>query len=126
MIRRRVLVVDDEDDIREVAQISLEMVAGWDVLTATSGSEGLRIAGTDQPDAILLDVMMPDMDGPTTFRKLLADPAIQHIPVILLTAKLQPADRRRFVELGVAGVLAKPFDPLKLAGQVTEVLHWFT
>jgi len=96
------------------------------VSTASSGSAGLKMASADQPDAILLDVMMPDMDGPATFQKLQADPAIRHIPVILLTAKLQPADRRRFAALGVAGVLAKPFDPLKLAGQVTEVLHWFT
>jgi CheY-like chemotaxis protein len=70
--------------------------------------------------------MMPDMDGPTTFQKLQADPGIRHIPVVLLTAKLQPVDRKRFAELGVAGVLAKPFDPLKLAGQVMEALHWFT
>jgi CheY-like chemotaxis protein len=126
MTRRRVLIIDDEDDIREVTQISLEMVAGWEVLTASSGSAGLEIANALQPDAILLDVMMPGMDGPTTFQKLQADPAIRHIPVILLTAKLQPADRRWFAELGVAGVLAKPFDPLKLAGQVAEALHWFT
>ena len=123
MTIRRVLIVDDDDDIREVAQVSLEMVAGWEVLTADSGSAGLQMASADQPDAILLDVMMPGMDGPTTFQKLQSDPAIRHIPVILLTAKLQPADRKRFAELGVAGVLAKPFDPLKLAGQVTEVLH---
>ena len=126
MTKRRILIVDDEDDIREVAQVSLEVTAGWKVLTASSGGEGLRIARADQPDAILLDVMMPDMDGPTTLQKLQADPAIRHIPVVLLTAKLQPADRKRFAELGVAGVLAKPFDPLKLAGQVTEALHWFT
>jgi CheY-like chemotaxis protein len=126
MITRRVLVVDDEDDIREIAQISLEMVAGWKVLTASSGSAGLEIANADQPDAILLDVMMPGMDGPTTFQKLQADPAIRHIPVILLTAKLQSDDRRRFAALGVAGVLAKPFDPLKLAEQITEALHWLT
>ena len=126
MTTRRVLIVDDEDDIREVAQISLEIVAGWKVLTASSGSAGLKIARADQPDAILLDVMMPDMDGPTTFQQLKADPEIRHIPVVLLTAKLQAADRKRFAELGVAGVLAKPFDPLKLAGQVTEALHWFT
>ncbi len=124
MTTRRVLIVDDEDDIREVAQISLEMVAGWKVLTASSGSAGLKIASADQPDAILLDVMMPEMDGPTTFQKLQADLSIRHIPVILLTAKRQPADRKLFAELGVAGVLAKPFDPLKLAAQVTEVLHW--
>jgi CheY-like chemotaxis protein len=124
MTTKRVLIVDDEDDIREVAQISLEMVAGWTVLTASSGSSGLEIAGSQQPDAILLDVMMPGMDGPATFQNLQADPAIRHIPVILMTAKLQPSDRRRFAELGVAGVVAKPFDPLKLAEQVTETLRW--
>jgi len=126
MKKPRVLIVDDEDDIREVAEISLEMVAGWKVLTARSGGEGLRIARADQPDAILLDVMMPDMDGPTTFQQLQADPAIRHIPVVLLTAKLQPADRMRFAELGVAGVLVKPFDPLELASQVAKALHWQT
>jgi len=126
MRTRRVLIVDDEDDIREVAQISLEMVAGWEVLTAASGSEGLEIASAVQPDAILLDVMMPDMDGLATFQKLQADPVIRQIPVILLTAKLQPSDRKRFSELGVAGVLAKPFDPLELAGQVKDTLHWLT
>ena len=126
MTTRRVLIVDDEDDIREVAQVSLEMVAGWEVLTASSGSAGLKTARAEQPDAILLDVMMPDMDGPTTFQKLQADPGIRHIPVVLLTAKLQPVDRKRFAELGVAGVLAKPFDPLELAGQVRDTLHWLT
>jgi CheY-like chemotaxis protein len=126
MTKRRVLIVDDEDDIREVAQVSLEVVADWKVLTASSGCEGLKIAREAQPDAILLDVMMPGLDGPTTFQKLQADPAIRHIPVILLTAKLQPADRKRFAQLGVAGVLAKPFDPLELAAQVRDTLHWLT
>jgi CheY-like chemotaxis protein len=126
MTKRRILIVDDEDDIREVAQISLEVVADWKVLTASSGCEGLKIARSAQPDAILLDVMMPDLDGPTTFQKLQADPAIRDIPVILLTAKLQPSDRKHFSELGVAGVLAKPFDPLELAGQVRDTLHWLT
>jgi CheY-like chemotaxis protein len=126
MTKRRILIVDDEDDIREVAQISLEVTAGWKVLTASSGCEGLKIASEAKPDAILLDVMMPDLDGPSTFQKLQADPAIRHIPVVLLTAKLQPADQKRFAELGVAGVLAKPFDPLELAGQVRDTLHWLT
>jgi CheY-like chemotaxis protein len=124
MSTRRILIVDDEDDIREVAQVSLEMVAGWEVLTASSGSAGLAIANSNHPDAILLDVMMPDMDGPTTFQKLRADQNIRNIPVILLTAKLQASDRNQFASLGVAGVLAKPFDPLQLASQVSEVLHW--
>ena len=124
MAVRKILIVDDEDDIREVARVSLEMVGGWDVLVAGSGSEGLAEAKIGQPDAILLDVMMPDMDGPTTFQRLQADAATRHIPVILLTAKVQAADHLRFAELGVSGVLAKPFDPLTLPRQVAEVLSW--
>jgi CheY-like chemotaxis protein len=121
---RRILVVDDEDDIREVAQLSLEMVGGWEVLPAGSGAEALRRAEAERPDAILLDVMMPGMDGPSTFLALQANPATRGIPVILLTAKVQSADRRRFEDLGVAGVLSKPFDPMELAGQVSAALGW--
>lgn len=118
------LVIDDEDDIREVAQLGLEMVANWQVLTASSGAEGIRKAKAAQPDAILLDVMMPDMDGPATFHKLQADSTTQHIPVLLLTAKVQSTDRRRFADLRVKGVISKPFDPLKLANEVAEILGW--
>lgn len=121
---KRILVIDDEDDIREIAQISLEMVANWQVVTASSGNEGLAKASTEQLDAILLDVMMPDMDGPSTFQELQADGTTQHIPVLLLTAKVQAIDRRRFADLGVKGVISKPFDPLKLANEVAEILGW--
>ncbi|HEX7242250.1 MAG TPA: response regulator [Longimicrobiaceae bacterium] len=121
---KRILLVDDEDDIREVAQLSLEMVGGWEVLTARSGEEGIRRAGEERPDAILLDVMMPEMDGPTTFRQLQADPATREIPVLLLTAKVRSTDRERFSDLGVAGVLSKPFDPLTLARDISAVLGW--
>lgn len=123
-IPKRILVVDDEDSIREIVQLSLEMVGGWEVCTAHCGSVGLSRAEAEQPDAILLDVMMPDMDGLTVFNHLQANQAICHIPVILLTAKAQPAEQRRFLELGVKGVLAKPFDPMQLAGQVSQVLGW--
>ncbi|HET7460695.1 MAG TPA: response regulator [Longimicrobium sp.] len=121
---RRILIVDDEDDIREVAQMSLEMVAGWEVIPARNGEEGLRLAAEHRPDAILLDVMMPGMDGPATAQRLREDPGTAGIPVILLTAKVQPADRRRFEGLEVAGVLAKPFDPMELANQVSSALGW--
>jgi CheY-like chemotaxis protein len=121
---RRILIVDDEDDIREVAQMSLEMVAGWEVIPARSGEEGVRLAAEHRPDAILLDVMMPGMDGPDTARLLRERPETSAIPVILLTAKVQPADRRRLEALGVAGVLAKPFDPMELANQVSSLLGW--
>ena len=118
------LLVDDEDDIREVAQLSLEMTAGWEVHTASSGAQALAAARALKPEAILLDVMMPEMDGPTTVRHLKADPETAGIPVILLTAKVQPSDRRAFEDLGVVGVLAKPFDPMALAGEVAAVLGW--
>lgn len=121
---RRILIIDDEDDIREVAALSLEATAGWHVMTASSGAKGIETAITEQPDAILMDVMMPGVDGPTTFREMQQIPAIVHIPVVLLTAKVQGVDKRRFADLGVAGVLFKPFDPLTLASQIADTLNW--
>lgn len=121
---KRVLIVDNEQYIREVAQISLETVAGWQTIAAGSGSEALIVAQTEQPDAILLDVMMPDMDGITTYQKLQANAETRHIPVILLTAKIQAADRQRYAELGVKAAIAKPFEALELASQVAAVLGW--
>jgi CheY-like chemotaxis protein len=120
----RILIIDDEDDIRQVAALSLETVAGWDVLLANSGQQGIERASVEQPDAILLDVMMPEMDGPTTFLKLRANQTTAHIPVLLLTAKVQGPDQRRFAGLGVAAILLKPFDPLTLAEQISTVLGW--
>lgn len=121
---RRILIIDDEDDIREVAALSLESVAGWQVVTATSGREGIAVAERDHPDAILMDVMMPTMDGPTTFREMQKHEAIAHIPVLLLTAKVQGVDQRRFAGLGVAAVLFKPFDPMTLAQEMSAALGW--
>ncbi len=121
---RKILIIDDEDDIREVAALSLESVAGWDIVTANSGAQGLARAAEHQPDAILLDVMMPGMDGPTTFRELRNNPATARIPVLLLTAKVQANDQRRFADLGVEAVLFKPFDPMTLSEQIASVLGW--
>jgi CheY-like chemotaxis protein len=120
----RILIVDDEDDIREVAALSLETMAGWKVDVASSGAQGLASAIEYQPDAIVLDVMMPGMDGPATFRELRKNPATAHIPVLLLTAKVQSSDQRRFADLGVVAVLFKPFDPLTLATQIEDALGW--
>ena len=121
---RHLLVVDDEPLILEVAQLSLEMVGGWEVSTATSGLEALSKAATGRPDAILMDVMMPGMDGPTTCRRLADDPQTSDIPVILLTAKVQPSEQRQWALLPVAGVLAKPFDPMRLPTEVEDLLGW--
>jgi CheY-like chemotaxis protein len=121
---RRILIIDDDDDIRQVTALSLETVAGWDVVTANSGANGIRRAREEKPDAILLDVMMPGMDGPTTFQELQKIAETASIPVMLLTAKVQGADQKRFAGLGVAAVLFKPFDPLTLAQQMRDVLGW--
>jgi CheY-like chemotaxis protein len=121
---RKVLIIDDEDDIREVAALSLESVAGWEVITAGSGAQGLARAAEQMPDAILLDVMMPGMDGPTTFKELRKNPITAKIPVLLLTAKVQSTDQRRFADLGVEAVLFKPFDPMTLSTQIETALGW--
>ena len=124
MQRKRVLIIDDEDDIREVAEATLELTEEWEVLTASSGARGIEQARASRPDAILLDVMMPDMDGPATLAALQQDPETNQIPVIFLTAKVQASDRRRFADLGIRGVIAKPFDPLSLGRQVKEIVEW--
>ncbi len=121
---KSILIIDDEYDIRAVAEVALKAVGGWRVSTAASGSEGLTKAIAEQPDVILLDVMMPDMDGITTFRELQNNPVTNSIPVILLTAKAQASDQRRFVELGVAAIITKPFKAMKLPGQIAAALGW--
>ncbi len=117
------LVVDDEEDIREVAQLGLETFAGWDVRTAASGPQALHDAAADPPDVVLLDVMMPELDGPSTLAALREHPATRDVPVVFLTAKVQASERRRLEDLA-AGVIAKPFDPVRLAGEVAERLGW--
>jgi two-component system alkaline phosphatase synthesis response regulator PhoP len=122
MSPKHILLVDDEQDIREVAALSLETVGGWRVSSAGGGNRAIEMALADRPDAILLDVMMPEVDGPETFARLQADPRTRDIPVILLTAKAQGADRRRFAQLDVAGTLTKPFDPMTLTDQIAAIL----
>jgi CheY-like chemotaxis protein len=124
MVPKKILVIDDDDGVREIIQFSLEAAAGWDVSTADSGSEGLAKAEAEQPNAILLDVMMPDMDGAETFRHLQANAAIQHIPTIFLTAKAKLSDLQEFTDLGVAGVITKPIKAQELVEQVRTILQW--
>ena len=123
-VAHKILIIDDEDDIREVAALSLESVAGWEVIIASSARRAWPAQSSIKPDAILLDVMMPGMDGPTTFRELRKNPATAKIPVLLLTAKVQSSDQRRFADLGVEAVLFKPFDPLTLSAEIAGVLGW--
>jgi CheY-like chemotaxis protein len=124
MAPKRVLVIDDEELIQEVIQASLEDIVGWEVLLASSGTEGLTIAKEQSPDAILLDVSMPVMDGIETLKKLQDNSVTQTIPVIFLTAKVQSEDKAIFSQLGVAGMIAKPFNPITLNEEVAGILGW--
>jgi two-component system, OmpR family, response regulator len=119
---RKVLMIDDEEDIRVIGKLSLQAVGGWTVVLASSGPEGLRAAETERPDLILLDVMMPEMDGPTTFRSLQENPSTASIPVIFMTARVQKQEVQSYLDLGAAGVVAKPFDPMTLPAEVREIL----
>jgi CheY-like chemotaxis protein len=120
---RRVLLIDDEDDIRTVAQLSLELVGKWDVVTASSGPEGLEKAASERPDAIVLDVMMPGMDGAATYKRLQANPATKQIPVVLLTAKVFESRTERDGLEGLT-VIGKPFDPMRLPSELASALGW--
>jgi DNA-binding response OmpR family regulator len=124
MPTKRVLIIDDEETIQTVVQFGIKMAVGWEVLTAGSGAEGIQTAQTERPDVILLDVMMPDMDGISTFKELQGCAETEHIPVIFLTAKAQAAEKRQFNDLGVSGVITKPFNSLHLPEQIARILHW--
>jgi CheY-like chemotaxis protein len=123
-VKRRILVVDDDDATRQAAALSLHTMAGWDVVEAYCGAQAIESATQHQPDAILLDVMMPAMDGPAMLAKLRATRATSHIPIVLLTAKVQAVHNGSFAHLPVAAILLKPFDPLRLASQVAVALGW--
>jgi CheY-like chemotaxis protein len=120
---KRVLLVDDEEDARTIAQLALEMSTDWTILTASSGPEAIRLAASEHLDVILLDMMMPGMDGRTTLQQLKANPATQSIPVILATAKVQPSERASLEKLEVIAVFTKPIRPLELAKQILEALN---
>ncbi len=119
----KILIVDDDPDIRFIARLSLDRVGGMDVIEADGGAEGVRIAREEQPDVILLDMMMPLMDGTATLEALRAQPATAAIPVIFLTAKTVAAEVERMRALGAVGVLTKPFDPRALPADVRGLLR---
>lgn len=121
---KKILLIDDDQDIQDVTQVAIRKTAAWQAIVATTGQDGMNKARTEIPDAILLDISMPDMDGFQVFEQLQADPLTQAIPVVLLTAKTLPSDRRRFAAMGVAGIITKPFDPATLSRQVSECLGW--
>ncbi|MEO8697333.1 MAG: response regulator [Acidimicrobiales bacterium] len=119
---KRVLVVDDDAGIREVARLSLEVVGGWTVSLAEGGADAIEEAKLQPPDVILLDVMMPGIDGVETLQRLSHDPNTTHIPVIFLTAMAQTGERRRLEATSAVGLIAKPFDPLTLGKSIETIL----
>lgn len=121
---KRVLVIDDDYDIRTVVKVALEKFGGWQVTVADSGTTGLEAARAALFDVILLDVSMPDMDGFCVFEQLQADAMTRSMPVILLTAKVLPGDRRRFAEMNVVGIIVKPFNPVTICNQISTLLNW--
>ncbi|MBD2294539.1 response regulator [Anabaena sphaerica FACHB-251] len=124
MKNKRVLIIDDEPGIRQIVQISLKAIAGWEVLLAASGLEGITMAIAELPDAILLDLMMPEMDGIATFEQMQTNPVLQSIPTILLTAKAQTTEQCQFTELPITGVISKPFKAPDLVKQMRSLLNW--
>jgi CheY-like chemotaxis protein len=119
-----VLVVDDDENIRELTQLALETVSGWTVLSAEGGVRAIELCRSHHPDAVLLDMMMPDMDGLTTFEHLQADETTRDIPVILFTAKGRAGDRQPWDGYAIRGMIAKPYNPMTLGDQVSEMLQW--
>jgi len=119
----RILHVDDEPDIREIVDLSLSLNPDFQVRACASGSEALTAAAEWSPELILLDVMMPQMDGPTTLSCLRKNPKTTEIPVLFMTARAQPREVEQFIALGAQGVISKPFDPMTLAFTVRNHLE---
>ena len=118
----RILYVDDEPDIREIAEMSLGLDPAFDVRTAPGGEEALATIREWRPDIVLLDVMMPGMDGPAVLARLRQDATTADLKVAFVTARAQKSEIQNFTTLDAVGVIAKPFDPMSLAGQVKDLL----
>jgi len=118
---RRILYIEDEDDIRTVAKMALEAIGGFEVRDYASGAEGVAAARESRPDLVLLDVMMPGMDGPATLKALRAQSETAATPVIFMTAKVQPTEVEHYKSLGALGVVAKPFSPLEVSDEIRRL-----
>ena len=118
----KVLLVDDEPHIRRIGELSLKGVGKWTAVLASSGPEAVTLAEKESPDLILLDVMMPGMDGPATLQQLRASEVTARIPVIFMTAKVQRHEVDKYLAAGAVGVIPKPFDPMALPSQILHIL----
>lgn len=119
----RILLIEDDPDIQKMVQLALRFQGGHKVLLASGGKEGLEKAAAENPDLILLDVMMPEMDGYETCRQLKSQPGTRQIPVVFLSARAQQAEIQRGRDLGAIGYLVKPFDPMTLSSQLDAILQ---
>ena len=118
---QRILYVEDEPDIQAVAKLALEQVGRFTLEVCSSGQEALDKAEKFAPHLMLLDVMMPEMDGPTTLKKLRGIAGLEAIPAIFMTARVQPHELQEYMDMGVADVIAKPFDPMMLSNQIRDI-----
>lgn len=118
----KVLIIDDEEDIRQIAKFALNKIANWDVVDSPNAEAGIALALTENPDAILLDVLMPGMDGPSALAALRKNPKTAGIPVVFLTARGLPEEIERLKKQGAAGVITKPFDPMTLAEDMSSII----
>jgi CheY-like chemotaxis protein len=117
----RILYVEDEPDIRAIAKMALEAIGGFEVIACSSGAEALAASATANADLLLLDVMMPEMDGPATLKALRERGATSQTPAIFMTAKVQPQEVAQFKTLGALDVIPKPFDPMQVSEEIRRI-----
>ena len=118
---KRILLVDDEQDIRTIAHLSLEALGGYTIEPCCDGEEALSKATSFTPELIIMDVMMPGKDGPSTLKDLREINSLSKIPIVFMTARVQEDEVAEYLKLGAAGVISKPFDPMALPGQIQEI-----
>jgi CheY-like chemotaxis protein len=118
---RHILCVDDEEDIQEIVKLCLELEGGLTITNCGSGTEALEILSHTKPDLVLLDVMMPRMDGPATFTAMKMSDEGRHVPVIFMTARVQGPEVSQYLAMGAIGVVPKPFDPVTLAAEIRRL-----
>ena len=119
----KVLLVDDADDIRKIGHLSLTAVGKFQAMLAASAIEGIALARSERPDLILMDMMMPGMDGLSALAELRQDPELKHIPVIFMTAKVQRSEVEHYLSMGAVGVIQKPFDPMQLPREIRKIIE---
>jgi CheY-like chemotaxis protein len=121
---KKIVLIDDEEYICQIVQTCVEIFSNWKITTTKSGKEGLAAIATAQPDAILLDILMPNMDGFAVLKQLKADPQLVNIPIVLLTARADLAEAHKIAELGVQGIIVKPFHPTQITSEISQILSW--